>query len=73
MVAVYRPAEPELRQLIAQILVNKSDRNSLTELGNALSKAIGKFEDATLPLNTRLIRVMATKLQTLVADQPKPG
>jgi TIR domain len=69
MVAVYRPAEPRLRELIAQILAKKGDRDALAQLGDQLSKEIGSLAEETRPLNTLLIKAMSSKLQALVDEQ----
>jgi hypothetical protein len=69
MVAVYRPEEPRLRELIAQILAKKGDRDALAQLGDQLSKEIGSLAEETRPLNTLLIKAMSSKLQALVDEQ----
>ncbi len=70
MVGAYRPAEPRVRELIAQILVKKGDRDALTQLAGQLSKEIDALAEQTRPMNALLIKAMSSKLQALVEAQP---
>ncbi len=72
MADAYRPRELKVRAIIARIAAAKAQPTALSPLREELSAMLDEMGSAIRPENTLLLREMARKLESMVADQEPP-